>query len=78
MKLRSKKLPLTILAAGLMTPVARIGDRVVVTGNPGRNPDDHRLRLLAVGVSICSAEPPRNSRWPCSSSDPDACNRVFH
>jgi hypothetical protein len=22
------------------------GDHVIITGNPGRNPDDHRVRLL--------------------------------
>ena len=26
----------------------RIGDHVVVVGNPGRNPEEHRLRLLSI------------------------------
>jgi thiamine monophosphate kinase len=24
------------------------GDKVVITGNPGRNPDDHRLRMRSL------------------------------
>jgi hypothetical protein len=33
---------------GITRETLRIGDRVVVTGNPGRNPNDHRLRLLSI------------------------------
>jgi hypothetical protein len=33
---------------GVTRETLRIGDRVVVSGNPGRNPSDHRLRLLSI------------------------------
>lgn len=33
---------------GITRETLKIGDRVVVTGNPGRNPADHRLRLLSI------------------------------
>ena len=26
----------------------KLGDRVVITGNPGRNPAEHRLRMLSI------------------------------
>ena len=26
----------------------KVGDRVTITGHPGRNPDDHRLRLRTI------------------------------
>jgi hypothetical protein len=33
---------------GVTRESLRIGDHVVVTGNPGRNPDEYRLRLLSI------------------------------
>ena len=33
---------------GVTRESLRIGDRVVVTGNPGRNADEYRLRLLSI------------------------------
>lgn len=30
---------------GLQSDTLKRGDTVVVTGNPGRNPDDHRIRM---------------------------------
>jgi Family of unknown function (DUF6152) len=33
---------------GVTRESLRIGDHVVVTGNPGRNPEEHRLRLLSI------------------------------
>jgi thiamine monophosphate kinase len=33
---------------GVTRESLRIGDHVIVTGNPGRNPADHRLRLLSI------------------------------
>ncbi len=33
---------------GVTRESLRIGDRVVVIGNPGRNPAEHRLRLLSI------------------------------
>ena len=33
---------------GISRETLRIGDRVVVTGNPGRVPSDYRMRMLAI------------------------------
>ncbi len=33
---------------GISRETLRIGDHVIVTGNPGRDPTDHRLRLLSI------------------------------
>jgi hypothetical protein len=33
---------------GVTRESLRIGDHVVVTGNPGRNPEERRLRLLSI------------------------------
>jgi hypothetical protein len=33
---------------GVTHETLRIGDHVVITGNPGRNPEEHRLRLLSI------------------------------
>jgi hypothetical protein len=33
---------------GVTRESLRIGDHVVVTGNPGRNPEEYRLRLLSI------------------------------
>lgn len=33
---------------GISRDTLRIGDRVVVTGNPGRVAEDHRLRMLSI------------------------------
>lgn len=33
---------------GVSRETLRIGDHVVVTGNPGRNAEEHRLRLLSI------------------------------
>jgi hypothetical protein len=38
----------TLSGEGVTRETLRIGDRVVVSGNPGRNPGDHRLRLLSI------------------------------
>ena len=39
-------------AAGQLNGIARdtlkVGDHVIVTGNPGRNPADHRLRMKTI------------------------------
>ena len=39
-------------AAGQLTGIARDtlkpGDHVIITGNPGRNPEDHRLRMRTI------------------------------
>lgn len=34
--------------SGVTHESLRIGDHVVVTGNPGRNPEEYRLRLLSL------------------------------
>ena len=33
---------------GLTSQTLRFGDMVTITGNPGRNPDDHRIRLVTL------------------------------
>ena len=33
---------------GVTRESLRIGDHVVVSGNPGRNPEEHRMRLLSI------------------------------
>ena len=38
----------TLSGEGVTRETLRIGDHVVVSGNPGRNPADHRLRLLSI------------------------------
>ena len=38
----------TLSGNGVTRETLRIGDHVVVTGNPGRNPDEYRLRLLSI------------------------------
>ena len=34
--------------SGVTKDSLRTGDHVIITGNPGRNPDDHRLRLKTI------------------------------
>jgi len=38
----------TLSGNGVTRETLRIGDHVVVLGNPGRNPEEHRLRLLSI------------------------------
>jgi hypothetical protein len=38
----------TLAGNGVVRESLRIGDHVVVTGNPGRNPEEYRLRLLSI------------------------------
>jgi len=38
----------TLSGEGVTRETLRIGDRVVISGNPGRNASDHRLRLLSI------------------------------
>jgi hypothetical protein len=33
---------------GITRETLRIGDAVIVTGNPGRNPADHRMRMSSI------------------------------
>lgn len=33
---------------GVSRDTLKVGDKVVIEGNPGRNPDDHRLRMRAI------------------------------
>lgn len=33
---------------GVTRETLRPGDHVIVVGNPGRNPDDHRLRMITI------------------------------
>jgi hypothetical protein len=34
--------------SGIQNDTLKYGDTVVITGNPGRNPDDHRIRMTTV------------------------------
>jgi hypothetical protein len=42
---------------GVTPETLKIGDRVVITGTPGRNPSDHRIRMLSL------RRPKDNLRW---------------
>ena len=33
---------------GVTRETLRVGDHVIITGNPGRNPEDHRLRMRSI------------------------------
>lgn len=33
---------------GVKTGTLKVGDKVVVTGSPGRNPEEHRLRMRSI------------------------------
>ena len=33
---------------GITRETFKSGDQVVITGNPGRNPDDHRIRMVSI------------------------------
>lgn len=37
-----------LAGAGITRTTLRIGDEVIVKGNPGRNPQDYRLRMLSI------------------------------
>ena len=36
------------LVTALPLKALKYGDLVIITGNPGRNPDEHRIRLVTV------------------------------
>jgi hypothetical protein len=38
----------TLSGSGVTRATLRIGDHVAITGNPGRNPEEHLLRLLSI------------------------------
>ena len=38
----------TLDRQGVRRETLRVGDHVVITGNPGRNPIDHRIRMLTL------------------------------
>jgi hypothetical protein len=40
--------PNQLAGRGITRETLRPGDRVVITGNPGRNPADHRIRMLTL------------------------------
>jgi thiamine monophosphate kinase len=33
---------------GISRDTLKAGDHVIVTGNPGRNPEDHRIRMRSI------------------------------
>jgi hypothetical protein len=33
---------------GVTRETLKLGDRVVISGNPGRNPTDHRVRMISL------------------------------
>lgn len=37
-----------LASQGVRTGTLKVGDKVVVTGSPGRNPEDHRLRMRSI------------------------------
>ena len=37
-----------LASQGVRTGTLKVGDKVVVTGSPGRNPEDHRLRMRTI------------------------------
>ena len=37
-----------LAGAGVTRTTLRIGDEVIVRGNPGRNAEDHRMRMLSI------------------------------
>lgn len=43
---------------GVNSGSLKIGDKVVVTGSPGRNPEDHRLRMRSI------TRPSDGWKWP--------------
>lgn len=43
---------------GVRTGTLKVGDKVIVTGSPGRNPEDHRLRMRSI------ERPSDGWRWP--------------
>jgi hypothetical protein len=43
---------------GVNSGSLKVGDKVVVTGSPGRNPEDHRLRMRAI------SRPSDGWKWP--------------
>ncbi|MEO8099970.1 MAG: DUF6152 family protein [Acidobacteriota bacterium] len=43
---------------GVNSGSLKVGDKVVVTGSPGRNPEDHRLRMRAI------TRPSDGWKWP--------------
>jgi hypothetical protein len=43
---------------GVTSGTLKVGDQVVVTGSPGRNPEDHRLRMRSI------TRPADGWKWP--------------
>lgn len=43
---------------GVRTGTLKVGDKVVVTGSPGRNPEDYRLRMRSI------ERPSDGWKWP--------------
>ena len=39
---------LRLIRQGVARETLRAGDHVIITGNPGRNPEDHRLRMRTI------------------------------
>jgi len=39
---------------GVTRDTLKSGDKVIIVGNPGRNPDDHRLRMLRLKCTSCA------------------------
>jgi len=37
-----------LASQGVRTGTLKVGDHVIVTGSPGRNPEDHRMRMRAI------------------------------
>ena len=37
-----------LASSGVVRDSLKVGDHVIITGNPGRNPEDHRIRLITL------------------------------
>jgi hypothetical protein len=42
---------------GVTRETLKPGDHVIVVGNPGRNPEDHRLRMVTITRPAANGEP---------------------
>ena len=54
--------------AGITAETLKVGDRVVVTGSPGRNPEEHRLRMRTIVR-------PKDG-WRCEQGRPTGATRT--
>ena len=66
---------------GVSRETLHTGDHVIVTGNPGRNPADHRLRMKTISRPSDTASVPWlscNSTSPCGTLPCASLGSTFH